>query len=347
MKQDQQMNIRPSRPKPTAQFSNQRSYREEGSQKNRNCAREIRDQPSVRPSRPNAEKIARAVAPILRGATPKRINAIDEIIRLSGKRPDHWTKPNFGDFDYWLAYKAGWISAEELTCDQTNYETKRQRALETSHRFSQERFTWIETPKYEQPVDNGEYIPSINMKLIRDQNLTDSSRRIACFVLRHAYQDNREGRFVAMTVSFIMKGLQLSRRTVQRSLTLLETRGYFRCEVATGNTTKMCIGLVIHLMQSLFPKHHRDKWPQKRRKSEASSMPQKKIQIYKSILNAKAKVSRLSWALRCMNAVARRAEWARQKDHEQIPACRGFKTLRAGVLNPRLRTLLCGGANTA
>ena len=50
------------------------------------------------------------------------------------------------------------------------------------------------------------------------------------FIMQKAYQDNRAGGYIGMTVSYMMKGLSISRRTVQRSLTLLETRGYFRCE---------------------------------------------------------------------------------------------------------------------
>ena len=172
----------------------------------------------IKPSRPDPKKNAKAVVPILRGASPERMKALDEIARLSGDRPDEWTKPCFGDFEYWLAHKCGWISDDELAQDQAVYDRKRQVALESSHRFSIERYSWLETPRYEEPPETGEYVPAIDMKLVRDRNLTDSARRIACFILRHAYQDNREGRFVAMTVSFIMKGLAISRRTVQLSL---------------------------------------------------------------------------------------------------------------------------------
>ena len=171
------------------------------------------------------------------------------------------------------------------------------------------------------------------MKLVKDKNLSDSSRRIAMFVLRHAYQDNRSGRFIAMTVSFIMKGLSLSRRTVQRSLTLLETRGYFRCEVAKGNETRMCIGLVIHLLESLFPKHHRDKWPKHRRNRGASKLPQKQNQFHTTTYQAKTKVSRLQWALRCMNAITRKAHSSQHSTTKLIGGGR-FQAMDASFLLP-------------
>jgi hypothetical protein len=266
----------------------------------------------IKPSRPNPRRIALAVAPIMRGVSSQRVHSLEQIVKLAGEKPDSWTKPEFGSFDYWLAHNCKWISDAELQSDNDAYEDRRRRALQTSHRFSVNRFTWAETPNHEEPEDSGEYVPQIGMKMVKDRNLTDSSRRIAMFVLRHTYQDNREGRFIGMTVSFIMKGLELSRRTVQRSLTLLETRGYFRCEVAKGPESRMCIGLIIHLLTPLFPNHHRERWLESRRKPEASSMPQKHPR-YKSFSDTvcetplRNRVSRMNWALRCMDGVGRAA----------------------------------------
>lgn len=293
------------------------------------------------PSRPNAQKIATAIAPIMRHACPSRIKSLDEIARLLGERPQQWKKPKFGDFEYWLGHQCGWITDEELESDTAAYEAKRQRSLQTSHRFATQRFTWMEEPRYKEPKDTGEYVPEISMKLVNDRNLTDSARRIALFVLRHAYQDNRSGRFVGMTVSFIMQGLTLSRRTVQRSLTLLETRGYFRCEVAKGDTTRMCIGLIVHLLGSLLPAHHQQSWPERRRKSEASAMPQKQEQFYKKIYQAKNRVMRITWALKCMNGVARRAfKGDPTYRPSRVKECRGFQNIGAVFLHPLIRTQL-------
>ena len=128
------------------------------------------------------------------------------------------------------------------------------------------------------------------------------------FIMRHAYQDSRAERCIGMTVSFIMKGLAISRRTVQRCLTLLEKLGYLRCEVATAGETKMCIGLVVRLLEPLFPKHHKKSWPASRTNPGASRVSQKQS-IYKNtskeICNAANRVLRLSWALKCMAGVSR------------------------------------------
>ncbi|MEM9409507.1 MAG: hypothetical protein AAGA30_00170 [Planctomycetota bacterium] len=257
---------------------------------------------SVRPKKPY-----KMVAPIMRKVCNDRINALNEIAKLAGKRPEAWKKPKFGSFEYWLAHNVGWITDAQLNEDARAYESKRQLARETSQRFSEQRFSWLETPRYGEPDDSNDYVPQVAMKLIKDRNLTDSSRRIAQFVLRYAYQDNREGRFIGMTVSFIMKGLSLSRRTVQRSLTLLETRGYFRCEVAKAEQTRMCVGLIIHLQMTLLPKHHQMNWPERRGNSGASKLPHKQNQFYKTIYSAKQRLSRLNWAIKCMNSIARRS----------------------------------------
>ena len=232
-----------------------------------------------------------------------RVTALTEIAKLSGERPEHWAKPKFGEFEYWLAHNCGWITDEELKFDTEAFQAKRQLALETSHRFKMQRFTWEEGAQYKEPVDNGEYCPQINMKLVKDRNLTDSARRIAMFIMQKAYQDNRAGRYIGMTVSYMMKGLSVSRRTVQRSLTLLETRGYFRCEVAKGDQSRMCIGLIVYLLTPLFANHHKEKWPKHRRNPDASPMPHKQIHFYKRIYDSRNKTSRMAWAVRCTGAV--------------------------------------------
>ena len=331
----------PSRPKPTV--------REEGGQQFHRSnlpvpalvgeSRGGGSRHLVRPSRPNPGKIATAVAPIMRTASVERLNSLEQIAKLAGERPADWQKPPFGDFEYWLAHKCGWISAAELKQDTDDHRVRQQRSLETSHRFSAQRFSWTEQPRFAEPIETDEYVPEINMKLVLDRNISDNGRRIALFVLRHAYQDNRSGRFIAMTVSFIAKGLSISRRTVQRSLTLLETRGYFRCEVAKGDTTRMCIGLVIHLMKPLFPAHRKESWPEKRRNSGAPGLSNKQIQFFNSVYKAKLKMSRLTWAMHCMNGVARKAFQhvlpSASPDHSRSGR---FQQLRPATLLPALRS---------
>ena len=269
----------------------------------------------------------------------QRLNSLEEIAKLAGDRPSNWQKPQFGDFEYWLAYNCGWISDWELKQDTGDHRARQQRSLEASHRFSAKRFSWTEQPRYAEPVETDEYVPETNMKLIKDRNLTDSARRIALFVLRHTYQDNRAGRFIGMTVSFIANGLSISRRTVQRSLTLLETRGYFRCEVAKGEETRMCIGLIIHLMKPLFPAHRKESWPEKRRKSGASSLSNKQTHFFNTIYKAKVKVSRLTWAMRCMNGVARSLSELSQRNSERPSNCGRFQTINPVTLLPALRSM--------
>ena len=244
--------------------------------------------------RPCRKRIEEATANMLiRGVSKEKMNSLDEIAKLAGQRPPEWKKPKYGDFEYWLARNCGWITDEEIKADYDAYQELREKG-----RNSGLKYTWEEEPRYEQPKDTGEYIPEMNMKLIKDRNLTDSARRIALFVVRHVYQDNREGRFINMTVSFIMKGLSLSRRTVQRNLSLLQKLGYLQSDVVPSKRTKMCIGLMITLLKPLFPRHHKKKWPEKRRKSGASRMTQNQdSNIY--INRIKGVIHRIEWTLRC------------------------------------------------
>lgn len=293
------------------------------------------------PSRPNRAKLlatAKLIGQVLpaeridnRTVSIDRINSLLEIARLAGEKPNDWQKPEYGKFDYHLARNCGWIGDEEFRRDTEEFEIKRKRALGTSHRFSSDRYGWGIKPRYE-VEEVRDYVPQISMKVVNDRNLTDSARRIVMFIMRHAYQDARAERFIGMTVSFIMEGLAISRRTVQRCLTLLETLGYLRCEVATAGETRMCIGLVIKLLSPLFPEHHKDSWPEHRRKSGASTLSQKQseyIKFSKGITQAATKrVLRLTWALKCMAGVARSAyKAAPELRQSMLPQCRGFQAM--------------------
>lgn len=221
-----------------------------------------------------------------------------EFLDMAGPRPEDWDKPEYGSTAYWLAHRLGWISDEEVQADKLAQHRRKERALQTSHRFRWSR------PPYPAPRETNEYVPEMSMKIVKDRNLTGSARRIVQFLMRHAYQDNRAGRSIALTVTFIMEGLQLSRRTVQRSLTLLESQGYIHCLVARGDRSRMCVGLLIELLRPLFPKHHQEKWPVRAVNAGASKSPYKqRIQV--SIQKAQNKTPRHLWSVRCMDGIFR------------------------------------------
>lgn len=236
--------------------------------------------------------------PLSKAPPLQALSSLEQIGQLAGQRPPEWKKPAYNSFEYWLACNCHWLTQEEIQTDKQAYEKRSLRALQTSHRFK-----WDEEPRFEDPKETGEYTPEMDMKLIKDRNLTDSARRIAIFLMRHAYQDSRAGRILPITKTFIMKGLALSASTVKRSLTLLETRGYLSAEVTTNGKTRMCAGLLIHLKQTLMARHHQKKWPTKAIKPEGSPAPPNQIQNL--ILKAKYKFSRHEWAEKSMEGVYR------------------------------------------
>src|SRR5436189_201551 len=71
----------------------------------------------------------------------------------------------------------------------------------------------------------------------------------------------RDARAGDITVTWLMRALGKSRRSVQRYLGQLEREGYIAVEVVYART-RMCAGLFVALLAPLFPKHHRQKWPQ-------------------------------------------------------------------------------------
>jgi hypothetical protein len=148
-------------------------------------------------------------------------------------------------------------------------------------------------PRYPSPRQTDAYIPELAARIDDDRNLTDGARRCARKLAEYIYRRNRNGRASEVTVTYLMKSLRRSRRTVQRYLRQLEREGYIAVEVIHA-ATRMCAGLLIELLAPLCPTHG---WPQKLRNPDA---PRKSHNH-----RLKIKYSRQSWALRCMDGVFR------------------------------------------
>ncbi len=146
------------------------------------------------------------------------------------------------------------------------------------------------------PRDSGAYVPEMAARIEDDPNLTDGARRCARKLMQYVYRKDRNARAADITVTWLMRALGKDRRTVQRYLRQLEHAGYITVEVIHART-RMCAGLFVALLAPLFPRHHRQKWPEKLMNSDASQKSQNH--------RLRIKYSRESWALRCMDGVFR------------------------------------------
>lgn len=153
-----------------------------------------------------------------------------------------------------------------------------------------------ERPLHAPPRDSGAYVPELAARIDDDRNLTDGARRCARKLAEYTYRRNRDRRTAEITVTWLMRALGRSRRTVQRYLRQLERAGYISVLVIHAGT-RMCAGLMVELMAPLFPRHHRARWPQKLIEPDAPRKSQNNRIRYRS--------SRQSWALRCMDGVFR------------------------------------------
>jgi hypothetical protein len=147
-----------------------------------------------------------------------------------------------------------------------------------------------------QPRDSGAYVPEMAARIEDDPNLTDGARRCARKLMQYVYRKDRTARAADITVTWLMRALGKDRRTVQRYLRQLEHAGYITVEVIHART-RMCAGLFVALLAPLFPRHHRQKWPQKLIDPDAARESQNN--------RLRIKYSRESWALRCMDGVFR------------------------------------------
>lgn len=149
---------------------------------------------------------------------------------------------------------------------------------------------------YAAPRESGAYVPETAAGLDDDRNLTDGARRCARKIAQYVYQKNRDSRSAEITVTYLMKALRKSRRTVQRYLRQLEKAGYISVAVIRART-RMCAGLLVEVLAALLPRHG---WPQtaKSMKPDAPLLSQNNSSRYKSVL-----IPRALWALRCTDPI--------------------------------------------
>ena len=230
------------------------------------------------------------------GGPADRTAALRELV---GAAPPAFEKPPYGTPQYAIALRCGWISFEEEQADRAIREERRKRSLQTCHRHS-----LYEEPRFAPPKETGAYVPELAARLEDDPNLTDGARRCARKLAEYTYRHARAARCSEITVTYLMRALGKCRRTVQRYLRLLEREGYIRVDVIQGQTTRMCVGLLVHLMGPLFPRHHREKWPQTLANPAATRLSLKKSPDTSKKENPPL-ISRRLWALKCMDGVFR------------------------------------------
>src|SRR5438128_8413890 len=146
------------------------------------------------------------------------------------------------------------------------------------------------------PRDSGAYVPELAAALYNDRNLTDGARCCASKIAEYTHARDREGRTAQITVTWLMKALRKSRRSVQRYLRQLERAGYITVSVMHAHT-RMCAGLMIELLAPLMPRHG---WRQKLIKSDAPRLSQNHRLRYRIRL-----IPRVLWAVKCTDPIQR------------------------------------------
>ena len=176
---------------------------------------------------------------------------------------------------------------------------RRARSLRTCHRYSAK-----EPERRPVPKDSGAYVPELAARLEDDPHLCDGARRCARKLAEETYRRNREGRSLAVTVTYLARALGRCRRTVQRYLRQLEREGYIAVDVIAGTRSRMCIGVVVRLCDALIARHHRQKWPGSARNPGATTESQK--HRFKGYIQGRCpQMPVCQWTMRCMDGVFR------------------------------------------
>lgn len=225
--------------------------------------------------------------------------------QLAGPRPTHWEKPLYNSDAYREAVAVGWIQGEEQQRDYALHAERRNRSLSSAHSYRT-------TPrKYPKPETN-QFVPEMSLRVDQDRNLRGSAGKVARFLMKEAYQKARDHRNLRVTVSYIAKGLDLSERHVQRLLRNLEEEGYLDIRVMVSEATGMAKGLLVHLADTLFPRHAAEKWPARREEPGVTFWSDNQDTPISYRL-----VRRKMWALKCMSGVKR--AWAKATNWGTTP----------------------------
>jgi hypothetical protein len=158
------------------------------------------------------------------------------------------------------------------------------------------RTCWLpaeETPLRTPPRDSGAYVPEMAASIDNDPNLTDGARCCARKLAEYVHRRDRDSKTAPITVTYLMKALRKSRRSVQRYLRQLERAGYIAVAVIHA-ATRMCAGLVVQLLAPLLPRHG---W-RKPMKPDAPRLSQKNSSRYRTRL-----IPRVLWAVRCTDPI--------------------------------------------
>ena len=114
-----------------------------------------------------------------------------------------------------------------------------------------------------------------------DRNLTDGARRCARKLTEYIYRNNRESRERRNHRHLPDAGArQVAAAPCSATCASSKREGYIGVEVIHART-RMCAGLLVELLAPLFPRHHRQKWPQKLIESDAPRESQNNRLRYK------------------------------------------------------------------
>jgi hypothetical protein len=172
--------------------------------------------------------------------------------------------------------------------------TRRERSLKHCHLPAEPK------PRHPSPRDTDEYVPEMAARIDNDLNLTEGARRCARKIRAYTHRKNPEGREAEITVTYLEKALGRCRRSVQRYLRQLEHEGYIDVLVVPSDKTRMCIGLLVRVLDPLLPRHRRKKRPVKAGNPAATT----ESQIYSSRFKKKP-IRRALWAFFCCEGVYR------------------------------------------
>ncbi len=161
------------------------------------------------------------------------------------RKPIGYERPAFNTPQYWRDCAQGWITGDEQSTDQSDFEARRRRAIDSKHNKAAPPHRHCRAA----PRPSKQFSKPMATQAARDDRLTPQSKAL----LQVLVARTGRGRFTDTTKTTL--GIIMNRcpRSIQRYIQELVRFGYLRTQTIKSRRTGFFIGLRVWIMNSVLP----------------------------------------------------------------------------------------------
>ena len=156
-----------------------------------------------------------------------------------------YKKPPFNTPQYWQDVLRGWISEEEQLFDQSQFDLKRRRALDSKKNKARV----AKRHNRPAPTETKQFSKAMSTQAARDDRLTPQSKALLQIIVART----GKGRSTDTTKTTLGAIMSRCPRSIQRYIRELVKFGYIRTQTIKSRRTGFYTGMRIWIMNSVLP----------------------------------------------------------------------------------------------